>query len=315
MPSNDDSFLAVKTANSAMEQEVLRSLLEACGIPTRVNSDYANELYGLANLPLTPHRGNDPLEILVPADRKDEAIEILAARAGEPDPSQPFSVLLDWEHNAILSDGKIPEGPVDDIVDMTDFRFVGEAEGRGRLFSFFLEYGNPGLPKGKPGLSRSPVTAIGETVPGLFDAWREVFLDGYDPPSPITEIFGFCGEPEGATELGALVLTGKKTGTASLLLDYEDEGESLPEKGSISIIVDGKGTPLCAIETVDVALVPFDEVTAEHARAEGEGDLSLEYWRKVHRRFFQGCRTQDRPFLETSIVVCERFEVIERFKR
>ena len=28
-------------------------------------------------------------------------------------------------------------------------------------------------------------------------------------------------------------------------------------------------------------------ITAELARKEGEGDLSLEYWRNEHRRFFQ----------------------------
>lgn len=64
------------------------------------------------------------------------------------------------------------------------------------------------------------------------------------------------------------------------------------------------------IRTTRVEIVPFDQVTAEHAAAEGEG-RSLDFWRRVHWPYYQreleGTRyspTKDMP------IVCEYFEVV-----
>jgi uncharacterized protein YhfF len=51
-------------------------------------------------------------------------------------------------------------------------------------------------------------------------------------------------------------------------------------------------------------------VDAEHARLEGEGDLSLEYWREVHRAFFTETATHARPVDDDMPVVLERFRVV-----
>ena len=42
----------------------------------------------------------------------------------------------------------------------------------------------------------------------------------------------------------------------------------------------------CVIRDVKVSVVPFLQVSAEHAYKEGEDDRSLEKWREVHRRVF-----------------------------
>ena len=56
---------------------------------------------------------------------------------------------------------------------------------------------------------------------------------------------------------------------------------------------------------------PFNEVTKEFAHAEGEGDLSLDYWRDVHRDFFSdGLKDLNKSFEENMLVVCETFEVV-----
>ena len=81
-----------------------------------------------------------------------------------------------------------------------------------------------------------------------------------------------------------LVLDGTKIATASALSEYP-EGE-LPEPGSLSILLDSGGHPQALIATTAVQVVPFNEVGADHARAEGEGDLSVEYWRTAHSDFF-----------------------------
>ncbi|KGN38297.1 ASCH domain-containing protein [Knoellia subterranea] len=130
-------------------------------------------------------------------------------------------------------------------------------------------------------------------------------LDSVPPPA-----WGFGATPEHNDELLALVLEGTKTATASAVWDYEAEDETLPEPGTLSIILDGEGRPRALIETTEVDLVPFDEVSEEHAFLEGEGDRSLEHWREVHERFFTEHATHDHGFIRDMPVVCERFKVL-----
>lgn len=119
--------------------------------------------------------------------------------------------------------------------------------------------------------------------------------------------WSFGSSPDVADELVTLVLDGTKSATASALVDYEAEDEELPSVGGLAIITDGADQPRLLIQTTEVRTVPFGEVDAEHARLEGEGDLSLEHWRTVHRAFFaEGGHevTDDFP------VVLERFAVL-----
>lgn len=121
---------------------------------------------------------------------------------------------------------------------------------------------------------------------------------------PPTWSFGSTAQQ--ADELLALVLAGRKTATASARAEYEADGAPLPEIGTLGIVLDGSGHPQALIETTRVDVVAFDEVDAEHARLEGEGDLSLEGWRAAHREFFgfSGPVSDDMP------VVLERFRVL-----
>ncbi len=114
-----------------------------------------------------------------------------------------------------------------------------------------------------------------------------------------------------ADELGALIVSGIKTGTCSALWEWQAEGNPIPEVGLISIVLDGAGQPLCIIETVEVTQRRFDEVDADFARAEGEGDFSLDYWRDAHQTFFS--RTLPKigeQFSADMPLVCERFQLI-----
>ena len=120
------------------------------------------------------------------------------------------------------------------------------------------------------------------------------------------EAWSFGGDPDG---LAALVFSGKKTATASAFPCYEEEGEPLPEPGEYSVILDSRDEAICIIKTTKVYITPFNEVTERHARMEGEGDLSLKYWREVHRDFFIGELAEiGRSFTEDMPVVCEEFE-------
>ena len=121
--------------------------------------------------------------------------------------------------------------------------------------------------------------------------------------------WSFGDSPELADELLALVLEGHKTATSSLRSEFGDDGEPLPSKGDLSIVLDGQGIPAALIKTVEVQIVPFSEVTENQAAAEGEGDRSVETWRADHKRFWkrQGEKTTDQ-----TLIVWERFKVVYR---
>ena len=121
----------------------------------------------------------------------------------------------------------------------------------------------------------------------------------------------FDNNEKDANELAELVLRGQKRATASSLWVYESDGESIPQEGELSIVTDWNGNAKCVIQTKTVNIKPFKEVDENFARTEGEGDGSLEYWRSVHRRYFeQECRDIGKTFTEDMPVICEKFEVI-----
>jgi uncharacterized protein YhfF/ubiquinone/menaquinone biosynthesis C-methylase UbiE len=102
----------------------------------------------------------------------------------------------------------------------------------------------------------------------------------------LTVSAGMPGDEQVADELVSLYLSGQKTAGSGLLKDFEQAGVPLPEVGNFWIILDSHARPRCIVRVIRVEMHLFREVTEEIARAEGEGDLSLEYWRKAHQRLF-----------------------------
>ena len=116
--------------------------------------------------------------------------------------------------------------------------------------------------------------------------------------------FAFGDGPELADELLELVLKGIKTATCST----EDEpNTSTP--GECWIVLDGRGTPRCVIESTEISYRRYGDVDAAFAHDEGEGDRSLAYWRDAHRRYFGRLG----KFSEDMTLMCERFRLVEIF--
>lgn len=114
------------------------------------------------------------------------------------------------------------------------------------------------------------------------------------------------GNSQMADELGELVLKGIKSATCSLYF-----GENVLNSSGLSIIVDSKRKPLCLIETYEVTIRRYKDVDANFAIAEGEGDLSLGYWRQVHWDFFLSeAIRKGYEISEDMLLSCERFRVI-----
>jgi len=125
------------------------------------------------------------------------------------------------------------------------------------------------------------------------------------------EAFQFGDSPALADELGQLVLSGTKRATTASLWSFEASGQRLPRPGDLSVVLDGQGTPLCIIETLRVDVMPFDEVPAEFAAVEGEGDGSLAFWLQAHTSYFtRECQGAGRTFSGGMPVACERFRVV-----
>jgi uncharacterized protein YhfF len=150
--------------------------------------------------------------------------------------------------------------------------------------------------------------------PAVRDYWRS-YLDSRKSELSTQgleyEAWAFGNTAEMADDLGSLVKLGVKIATASLGWAYQADGEPYPEVGDMSIILDGRGDPMCIIETTDVEIIAFNDVGERHAYEEGEGDRSLDYWREVHWAFFaEECKSIGREPAEDMPVVCERFRLI-----
>lgn len=130
------------------------------------------------------------------------------------------------------------------------------------------------------------------------------------PPDPAPppgwealEHFSFGDSPELADKLLALVLHGSKRATC---WDARDGQQT--EVGKRMVARDGSGRPRAVIETVELVQRRFDTVDADFARDEGEGDLTLDWWREAHRNYF----TRNGHFAPDMPVWCERFRLVAR---
>ena len=122
---------------------------------------------------------------------------------------------------------------------------------------------------------------------------------------------GWGSDPGMADELGILIRDGIKTATCSAQWEWEFDGEQWPDPGHLTIVLNGRDEPLCIIEVTEITIQAFNQVDAQFAYEEGEGDRSLAYWRTVHQRFFEHAMKKiGRTFSVDIPLICERFRVI-----
>ena len=95
------------------------------------------------------------------------------------------------------------------------------------------------------------------------------------------EAKGFVGD-----ELVSLVVSGKKTAFFSSYATFAIDGEPLPVSGELYIVVDRANNPRCVIELQSVEVIPFNEVTWEMAKQEGE-DENMTDWRNKEQEYLE----------------------------
>lgn len=120
------------------------------------------------------------------------------------------------------------------------------------------------------------------------------------------EAFKFGLNDHQADELLKLVLCEKKIATTSPY--FEDE--VIPKAGDLSVVLNSKGEPKCIIRTKSVKIMPFNEMTYDICKLEGEDEV-LETWVYNHEIFLkESCKEKGVPFKEDMPIVFEIFEKI-----
>ena len=117
------------------------------------------------------------------------------------------------------------------------------------------------------------------------------------------ETFSFGDRPELTDKLTRLVLAGKKCATCW----PASEGHKT-YVGKKMVVLDGAGKPVAVAETIELTMRRFDQVDADFAFDEGEGDRTLAFWQEAHRRYF----SRRGVFSTLMSLWCERFRVVAR---
>ena len=116
--------------------------------------------------------------------------------------------------------------------------------------------------------------------------------------------FSFGDSPALATELAALVVSGRKRATVNT-----PEAPDCPKVGELWIVLDGDKRPVCVIETLELFPRRFDEIDEAFAFEEGEDDRTLASWREAHEHYFRRLGV----FSPDMTLLCERFRLVEVF--
>ncbi|MEQ6248361.1 ASCH domain-containing protein [Sulfitobacter sp. HNIBRBA3233] len=120
--------------------------------------------------------------------------------------------------------------------------------------------------------------------------------------------FRYGDSPTLNAEILALVRAGDKTVTCDAVASFEARGEPLPEAGRIDIATDWDGAPQLALRKLEVMRIPFDGMTEDLVRPQGEF-RDLAQWRAGYEAYL----TRAGAFAPDVPLLVERFEVVEDF--
>jgi uncharacterized protein YhfF len=151
-----------------------------------------------------------------------------------------------------------------------------------------------------------------EPLPAVEAVLAELGLLGVALPAGRVRLDGYGDSAALSQQLLELIRAGRKRAGTSLLWACEADGQPLPAVGDVEIVLDHCNRPSIVTRIVRVEVVPYCQVTEEYAAIEGEGDGSLEYWRRAHWSFFgRECKRVAREPSVDMPVVCSVFEVLE----
>ena len=148
-------------------------------------------------------------------------------------------------------------------------------------------------------------------TPSIADLIAALHSRGIALPAGHVRVDHYGDSPELSRSLLALIRSGQKRAGTGLLWSHEHEGEPLPQVGDIEIVLTHDHQLSIITRVTQVEVLPYREVSAEYAAIEGEGDGSLDFWRKAHWAYFsRACASIGKLPTEEMLVVCGVFEVL-----
>jgi uncharacterized protein YhfF len=119
------------------------------------------------------------------------------------------------------------------------------------------------------------------------------------------------GTAEGADAGAAAILAGEKTLTSSTVWDFPDG--RIPFVGALSVLLNGARRPVAIVETTRVAVMPFGAADAAMALAYGEGERTLDWFRREIGDWYRTAAARHgAAFTEETEVIFEWFRVARR---
>jgi len=113
--------------------------------------------------------------------------------------------------------------------------------------------------------------------------------------------------------LSGLALAGLKRGTAHMKIQFANDNIPMRSIGDYWVVLKCDGSPVCVVKIIGIDIVPFNEVGPVFAASEGEGDMTLDFWRKGHGEYFEEqCERWGEGFRDDYPVVCESFILVYR---
>lgn len=147
--------------------------------------------------------------------------------------------------------------------------------------------------------------------PSVADVVAALHERGVALPAGNVRVDYYGDSPELSRLLLAMIRSGQKRAGTGLLWMHEREGEPIAQAGDIEIVLTHDHEPSIVTRVTRVEVLPYGEVSAEYAAIEGEGDGSLDYWRKAHWAYFSRvCASIGKVPTEDMLVVCGVFEVL-----
>jgi len=149
--------------------------------------------------------------------------------------------------------------------------------------------------------------------PSASALWQRYRLTEPSAPTEMPIVFHFCDNQKDADTCAELVVAERKRATASSLAELELAGLPAPITGDYAVITDWSGEARAVIRTTSVEIRKFGDVDEAFAREEGEGDLTLEWWRSAHRAYYERVLAESAYRIDDDLqIACERFEVVMR---
>ncbi|MEE9374786.1 MAG: ASCH domain-containing protein [Rhizobiaceae bacterium] len=120
--------------------------------------------------------------------------------------------------------------------------------------------------------------------------------------------FSFGDSPKMADDGARDVIARKQVATCVALAFVENGTAAKPEVGLVEIILNGKTSPSCAIETWKTDTQQYDQIDLQFALDEGCRDLKE--WQDIHEAYFK----RRNCFSPTMKIYRQYFNVIEVFE-